>query len=154
MEELERECAELGSRLAGEERVRSEKSDQFSKELDRTRKEHRQSFTKMGTLLAEQRRVSGAGSVYGAGAGAGAGAVVGACRCRYRCRYSSRWLQVGGRWKAEMVELTGKFEGRLQEAARRNRGLRDRVAQLKVGCGLHAHLMWTPRRSWLRRRLR
>ena len=41
--------------------------------------------------------------------------------------------RVGGRWKEEMVELTASFEGRLQEASRRNRRLRKTVDTLKVG---------------------
>lgn len=41
--------------------------------------------------------------------------------------------RVGGRWKEEMVELTASFEGRLQEASRRNRQLRKTVDTLKVG---------------------
>ena len=66
-----------------------------AKEVQRMKEEHTASFTQMGALLAEQRRV-------------------------------------GGRWKEEMVELTASFEGRLQEASRKNRHLRKTVDNLKV----------------------
>lgn len=43
--------------------------------------------------------------------------------------------KVGGQWKAEMVTLTENFERRLQEAGRRNKELKGKIAGLKVEVG-------------------
>ena len=40
--------------------------------------------------------------------------------------------KVGDQWKAEMEDLTTKFESRLREAQLRNKELRVKVEQVKV----------------------